>query len=69
MDDAKPLFSHRKYWARRFGTAPFPLDVQIRFCSIHISQKLCGKAKTMKADESEKSTEKRARSFERAAAT
>ncbi len=23
MDDAKPLFSYRKYWAHRFGTAPF----------------------------------------------
>ncbi|MCA1788499.1 MAG: YgiQ family radical SAM protein [Thioalkalivibrio sp.] len=23
MDTAKPLFSHRKYWAERFGVAPF----------------------------------------------
>jgi len=23
MDDVKPLFSYRKYWAHRFGTAPF----------------------------------------------
>jgi len=23
VDDAKPLFSYRKYWAHRFGTAPF----------------------------------------------
>jgi uncharacterized radical SAM protein YgiQ len=23
MEDAKPLFSYRKYWAHRFGTAPF----------------------------------------------
>ncbi len=23
MPDAKPLFSYRKYWAQRFGTAPF----------------------------------------------
>ena len=23
MQDPKPLFSYRKYWARRFGTAPF----------------------------------------------
>lgn len=23
MDAAKPIFSHRKYWAHRFGTAPF----------------------------------------------
>lgn len=23
MDVAKPIFSHRKYWAARFGTAPF----------------------------------------------
>lgn len=23
MDQAKPLFSYRKYWAQRFGTAPF----------------------------------------------